>query len=87
MSGAGFNAIEALRSRVLMDVKALGEWFRKTVLWLYRKRLYNPNGHQTMSGAGFNGIEALRSRVLMDVKALGQKFRKGVLWLYRKHLY
>ena len=25
MSGAGFNGIEALRSRVLMDVEALGE--------------------------------------------------------------
>ena len=31
MSGAGFNGIEALRSRVLMDVKALGRKFRKVV--------------------------------------------------------
>ena len=29
MSGAGFSGIEALRSRVLMDVKALGQKFRK----------------------------------------------------------
>ena len=40
MSGAGFNGIEALHSRVLMDVEALGEWFRKAILWWYRKRLY-----------------------------------------------
>ena len=32
MSGAGFNAIEALRSRVLMDVKTLGQKFGKGVL-------------------------------------------------------
>ena len=35
MSGAGFNGNEALRSRVLMDVEALGECFRKVVLCLY----------------------------------------------------
>ena len=29
MSGAGFNGIEALRSRVLMDVEALGEYFER----------------------------------------------------------
>ena len=40
MSGAGFNGIEALRSRVLMDVEALGQKFRKVVLWLYRKHMY-----------------------------------------------
>ena len=68
MSGAGFNGNEALRSRVLMDVEALGGC---SVLVHLCKR----NGHQKMSGAGFNGIEALRSRVLMDVEALGQKFR------------
>ena len=32
MSGAGFNVIEALRSRVLMDVKTLGQEFGKGVL-------------------------------------------------------
>ena len=32
MSGAGFNGIEALRSSVLMDVKALGQKFRKGVI-------------------------------------------------------
>ena len=29
MSGVGFNAIEALRSRVLMDVKTLGQKLEK----------------------------------------------------------
>ena len=86
MSGAGFNGIEALRSRVLMDVEALSEWLRK-ILWLYLEQLSNRNGHQTMSGAGFNGIEALRSCVFMDVKALGQIIRKVILWLYRSHLH
>ena len=39
MSGAGFNGNEALRGRVLMDVEALGEWFRKVVLFLYPEHL------------------------------------------------
>ena len=32
ISGVGFNAIEALRSRVLMDVKTLSQKFGKGVL-------------------------------------------------------
>ena len=32
MSRAGFNGIEALRSRVLMDIKTFGQKFGKGVL-------------------------------------------------------
>ena len=75
MSGAGFNGNEALCSRVLMDVEALGELESASDF----ERLFCDCILIPMSGAGFNGIEALRSRVLMDVKALGQKFRKVAL--------
>ena len=72
MFGAGFNGIEALRSRVLMDVEALGEWFRKAVLC----GIVNV---YVRSGLQCDRSPCLCSHVLMDVKTLGQKFGKGVL--------
>ena len=79
MSEVGFDGIEALRSRAIMNVKAPASDLEK-MLCDYRKHFWQ-NWQRTMSGMGLSGIEAHRSRmrVLMDVRS--QKFWKLVRWL------